>query len=839
MPAPFGHGPPAQTAHHLMSAVAAHLRAVAASRPLVLLVEDLHWADRDAVELLEVATRALAKVPLLVLASYRPEAARRAHPLYDVLPRLLRDRPVECLRLDELGLGAVADLVAARAGPGTPDLAAYLHARTDGHPLFLVELLHDLVERRLLPRDEAGRLLPPTRHVQVPILLRHVVSHRVARLGAETEELLAVAAVAGEVWDLGVVEAVLGWEEERLLRALDRALRSDVVVPVTGEGERYRFRHALIREVLYGEQVARRRRHLHQRVARVLEDDMATDRQVANHAGLAYHFGAAEMWEPAARHAIAAGDEARDRSACHGAVVAYQQALATLARTTPALARELLPTVHERLGQAHLVLGQPEAAEADFRRMLDGALATRDRATEGRGLAWLSYARRRLYSPVGSHDAAVAALAVARDIGEPKLLALANWNLAHVHEIEGDLDRSLRHAAEAERLARGSGAAELLGRSLLVLAQLAIWHGRYADAERSAREALDLARTSHDALALAAAHWRLGIALGEVGRYGQARAVLLSGVAGAEEAGERYYLAKLLNTLGWLHIELGDAEGALRWDREALVIAQGSHGGRVTEAERYSLLNLATDELAAGRLEPAAAHLRAFAPLLEHRDYGRFRYLNRYQLLRSEVGLAQGNREEALRFAAEAGLLAETKAMPKNLAKSRLLEGRACLGLGQTEAAVEALTEATALADRIGHGSLRWQTRLWLGRAGAAAGGDAAPHFDIASAWLHALASAIDDQDLRDRLLGAPLARALEEARTDAPARTAARPAGLTEREVEVLVLLARHQTNNEIAAELFVSPRTVTTHVANIFGKLGVANRRAAAAAAARFGLL
>lgn len=838
LPPPFGQGRPAQTAHHLRSTVAAYLCAVAANRPLVLIVEDLHWADRDAVELLEVVTRSLETAALLVMATYRPESAQVSHPLLDVLPRLLRDRPVDSLVLEELGVGEVADLVRARFGPCAPGLATYLHDRTGGHPFFLVELLRHLAERRLLPRDGQGRLLPPTRHVEVPLHLQQIVSHRVTGLGIETDELLAVAAVAGEAWDLGVVQSVLGWEEERLLRALETALQADVVVPVAVEDERYRFRHELIREVLYGQQVARRRRHLHLRIAEVLEGAIATDCRAARHAGLAYHFSAAGMWEPAARHALAAGDEARDRYAGHAAVAAYQQTLTALERAPPHLARERLPMLHERLGQAYLVLGQAEAAETEFRRMLEAASAGADRVTEGRALAWLSYVRRRLYRVAASEESAVAALAIAQEVGESGLLALANWNLAHIHEIGGDLGSSFRHATEGTRLARTCGAKELLGRNLQVLAQLAVWQGRYAEAERHASEALDLARADRDALALASAHWRLGLALGEAGRYEQSRAVLLAGIAGAEEAGERYYLAKLLNTLGWLHLELGDPEEALRLDQEALAAARGSQGGRVTEAERYTLLNLATDALAAGQAGEAAAHLRDFDPLLEHRDYGRFRYLNRYQLLRAEVALAQGQVAAALPWAEEAGRLAAAQAMPKNLAKSRMLAGRALGGLGQGERGVESVAEAAAIADRIGHGSLRWQARFWLANAVAAAGGDPMPTYAEAAAKLRALASSIDDRDLRDRFLAAPLARRLAEALATGPVGAAPRPAGLSAREVEVLVLLARHRTNNEIAAELFVSPRTVTTHVANIFGKLGVANRREAAAAAARFGL-
>src|SRR5215213_7095506 len=271
LPPPFGTGSTSQTPYQLMAAITNILHGLANAQPLVLLLEDVHWADRDTLELLEIATRSLARVPMLVVATYRPDAAQRSQPLFDVLPLLTRDRPVKNLAVSSLGVGDAAQLIAASHGPCSPVLAEYLHARSDGHPLFLVELARDLMERRLLPTDEEGWLQPPTHPVEVPSLLHHLIAHRIARLGAEEETLLAVAAVAGEEWDLSVVEAVLGWEEEALLRALEGALRADVIA-TAGTGERYRFRHGLIREVLYGEQLARRRKHLHQRIGAVLEE---------------------------------------------------------------------------------------------------------------------------------------------------------------------------------------------------------------------------------------------------------------------------------------------------------------------------------------------------------------------------------------------------------------------------------------------------------------------------------------------------------------------------------------------------------------------------------------
>jgi ATP/maltotriose-dependent transcriptional regulator MalT len=836
LPPPFGAGSPPQSPYQLMAEITSFLHGLATAQPLVLVLEDVHWADRDTLELLELATRSLARTPMLVVATYRPAAAQRSQPLFDALPLLQRDRPVKNLALTSLDVADTARLITTSHGPCSPALAEYLHARSDGHPLFLVELARDLLERRLLPTDEEGRLLPPAHPVEVPSLLHHLIAHRVARLGTEAEALLAVAAVAGEEWNLDVVEAVLGWGEEALLRALEGALRADVIGP-TGKGERYRFRHGLIREVLYGEQLARRRKQLHRRIGEFLEESGAglPDREAA----LAYHFAAAETWSQAVHYGIAAGDAARARFSGHGALFAYQQALAALDHAAPATVREVQVSLHERLGQAHLLVGQPEAAGAAFERMLEVAQAIGDRAAGGRALVWVSYVRRRLYQPEGSEKTGAIGLRVAQELNDPRLLALAHWNLGHLHEVEGNLDQSAHHAAEAERAARLVNEPVILSRSLQVQAIVAVWRGHYHEAERLASEALSLAHEGHDGLADAAAHWRLGFALGELGQYAAARRTLLDGVQRAETYGERYYLSKLLNTVGWLYNELGDPETARAWNMRALETLRDSHSERVTEAERYALLNLATDELIADNLDAAAEHLHTFAPLLEQHEYGRIRYFNRYELVRGELALAQGDPGAAQSAASSAALLASEKGMRKNLAKSHLLAGRALLTQGRPRDATEALAEGVVLADEIAHGSLRWQGRLWLGHALRTLRLDATAVYRQAMAHVEHLARGLDDDELRATFVASPRVSELRDALAAAEAqRPAERPAGLTARELDVLRLLARHQTDKEIAEALFLSPRTVSTHVANIFLKLNVANRREAAAAAVGLGL-
>jgi DNA-binding CsgD family transcriptional regulator len=192
-----------------------------------------------------------------------------------------------------------------------------------------------------------------------------------------------------------------------------------------------------------------------------------------------------------------------------------------------------------------------------------------------------------------------------------------------------------------------------------------------------------------------------------------------------------------------------------------------------------------------------------------------------------------------LAAASEARQLATEKEMPKNRARSQFVTGRALLMQGRPRDAVEAMTDGVQVADAIGHASLRWQGRLWLGHALRALHRDASGVYREAVEQVERLARDLDDDELRTTFLASARVRELRESLVIADeARPVERPAGLTAREVEVLRLLTRHQTDKEIAEALFLSPRTVGTHVANIFIKLEVANRREAAAAAVNLGL-
>jgi ATP/maltotriose-dependent transcriptional regulator MalT len=412
-----------------------------------------------------------------------------------------------------------------------------------------------------------------------------------------------------------------------------------------------------------------------------------------------------------------------------------------------------------------------------------------------------------------------------------------------VQEVTGELDPAYQHAEIAERLAREGGHRDVQGWCLQNLALMNIWRGAYARAEAMAGEAVALARATHDALSFGGGCFRLGLARGELGQYEAARQALQLGLDHAEESGERRNLVKLLNTLGWIYSELGDDEAARHWDQQALAASRLGGDTRVTEAERYSLLNLATDALHAGALEIAEAHLREFEVRLDDRQYSRFRYVNRYHLLRCELALARGEHAAAMGWADEATALAAAQGMRKNLAKCLLVRGRALLARGRPREAEGLLRQAVALADELEHGSLRWQTRLWLGQACIALRQPvaAASIYREAQDRVTAIAEHLPDERLRACFLASPLVqqlRAAAAALQTEPSASQRAPGDLTAREVAVLRLVAEGASNESIAASLYISVKTVEAHMTSILGKLGCPNRAAAATFAIRQGL-
>lgn len=847
LPEPFGQAPPKQSAYQLAQAVTAELHTAATEQPLVLLLDDLHWADQDSLDLLEFVTRHLTDRRLLILVTFRSEEVHHHSPLFGFLPTLQRNRRTESLRLKSLTLDDTMRLIEAYQGNCTPQLARYLHERAEGHPLFLVQLLQDLVERELLIWDQLAGWLPPAQTTAVPTLLQQVISERVARLGTQAEQLLEIAAVVGETWQLAVVETILKWPETQLLAVLEQTLKAGVIVTIDSQTERYRFEHGLIREVLYQRQLARRRKQLHRQVAIWLKREKPDDIDA-----LADHCYRAEEWARAYRYSMEAGDMAQQRYAMHGARQFYRQALRALQKQVDEAAPNALLAVYERLGNTYMALNHKEEAVDAFTQAVEIARTTGDLQAQGHALIQLSINQDRLYHTDEAAAISTEALRIAESVNDADLLTLSHFMMGRRLILAGDLAQSKHHLKLAEQHAYATKEpAGYLAQILRIQIYMTMWSGSYVRAERMTHRALELAQQVHHTSALAAFPFQLGYILTERGQYEQAYQVLQQGIEDAEQLGDRHqYLPKLLNTLGHLFSELGDPQSALYWNQRALAASRHEDVYYNGEAVCYALIDLAVSHLQQGHLTEAEAYAQEFESVIVWVDYAQYRPLNRYQLLQAELALAQGDFEAVLEYTAKAAEPAREKNFPKNLAKCFLYEGQALLRLGRTQAAADRLQMAVELADQIEHAALRWQTRLHLAEACVMLGEPAAEHYRQASAMVDALAANLHDSHIRASFLGSPLvmelcanARSASEDQTPPLLKVQSSkvqfPAGLTAREVEVLRLVTEGATNRQIAQELHLSVGTVNTHVTNILNKTGCENRTAAAAFALQHGLV
>ena len=317
------------------------LHALTLKRPLVLVLEDMHWSDNATVECLAYLAQRREPAQLLVLSTYRlVEAILRAHPLRGLVQELCGRGQSDELRLELLPAEDVTAYAAGRLGGAVhPALALLLHERTEGNALFMVNLLEHLVQQRLLVRQEAQwTLRPGAAGVGLPEGLRQLLLRCIEALPMETRRLLETASVVGETFAAAAVAAAAQCRVEAVEAVCDalvtqQHLLDDAGLAVWPDGTRsgsYRFQHVLYQQVLYEQLGTARRTHLHQRIGACLEAGYGT-RTVEIAAQLAVHFEQGVDVPRAICYLQQAGNNAAQRNAYPETIAILNKGLALLA----------------------------------------------------------------------------------------------------------------------------------------------------------------------------------------------------------------------------------------------------------------------------------------------------------------------------------------------------------------------------------------------------------------------------------------------------------------------------------------------------------------------------
>ena len=850
------------------------LRRLSDEAPVVLILEDLHWADSSTRDLLRFLVRNARDARFLVIGTYRSDELHRRHPLRPLLAELARLDGVDDIELGAFDEAELADQLAGITGEAPhPELVSAVLARSGGNPFFVEELM---------AAGEAGLALPRS--------LRDTIDDRVRHLGADAQRLLRIASVAGARVDHRILSEVADLDEPSLTEAVREAVEHHLLVPTGPEQvPGYRFRHSLVQEVVYEELLPNERTQLHAAYAVALEQRAQGD--PAERAGIAAQL---------AHHWLMAHDQERALPATLGAAraaaaaFAYPEAQAFLERSLELWAKVAPESLPEGIDRSVLL---EEAAEAsahagDTRRSIDlvrSALAETDPIRDPMRAGVLHHRLAWYLNESGDWESGVSAMerAVAQIPIDPPTHERATVvaDLAHSLMVRARFGESMALAEAALAISRavGAGAAETralaaLGLDLACRSDLERGIPMLRDAydlavelgepqaifltgvglgwalDESARheEALELARSTRERLRAMGADARFGgqlaskmsRALYELGRWDEAARVLDDTIASAPT---RYAMRWLLSN----RIQLSIGRGELTRIRRDLLTYEAL-GERVVGPDP-DLMSTRRAELALVSGEPRVARdlitatlARLIEPDLD--TEARRLILIGLRAEADEADAARGAGDSDREATAVAGAGDLHARMHRHVARVRDSVPRPALPI---EADLR-LADALASRARGEADPSTWHAAVEGRRALGRPFELARALTDLAAISFRARrreegASALSEAHLVAVDLGArPLRDAIESLARRAriglegvdTADDAADRLGLTPREREVLALLADGRSNRQIGDQLFMAESTAGVHVSNILGKLGVTRRSEAAAVAHRLGL-
>lgn len=662
------------------------LGAAARQQPLVVVWDDLHWCDASSLDVVHALNDRASHYPLLLLLGLRPDP---------LLLKSLGDH-VMALRIGELEARAGAELVATLLkGAPPPALLERLRTSDEGYnPFFVEELLRALIETGVLVQRNGGwELAGDVATLEIPDTIEEVIAARIDRLEARQRETLQTASVIGRRFYYPILAGVAN-EQRQLQQRLMALASAELLLPE--DEQSYLFKHMLTRDAVYASILYARRRELHRRVARRIEE-VYGDRLEEQLPLLARHYYAAEDWSPALRYSMAAGRRAQERYHNREALTLFEMALGALSHLEPQQTIEA--EAYERMGLALFHMADYEEAWTALERALEILKTAAPDDHEGQA---------RIYR-----------------------------HLAVVAERRADYDLALSLVEQGLRLIEHSDSAEI---AALLLVSVGPYQrqGRYAEALVSVEHGLEVARQHNKLRDMAYAYqllcgiyWRLGQnrqgieaakkslalytelndlsgqadaqmnlanILTEVGLFMEAVEYFRAAMRLQETLGNSYGQAMIANNLGDLLRTIGDYTGAMEQFTVALRKFE-TLGSQFGIAVLH--MNIGSVSLSQSNLPEARYHLERSRELFE--ETGAEEFLTELYRYYAQLALAEGQPHDALTWADRAlGFARRLDARAEEGVALRI-RGLILKALNRSQEALAALEEARAILVEVGN----------------------------------------------------------------------------------------------------------------------------------------
>jgi DNA-binding winged helix-turn-helix (wHTH) protein/tetratricopeptide (TPR) repeat protein len=742
------------------------LGALTSTAPIILHLEDLHWADALSIDLLRRLCQDAGKQRLLVTGTFRPEDVERNRPFKTFLLEMHAHNLCEEMALGLLNREDLATYLDTRFAPNRfqPELAALIHRKTEGQPLFATSLVQFLVERGEIARVNDHWILtrPPSElDLEAPVNVCKMIRKKIEALDPEDRRAIEYASVQGEEFTSVLLAALLDMDDLALEERLDCLDKTHHVIQTIREDElpdgtlttRYRFAHVLYQNALYKDLVSKRRVQLHRQTGDLMI------RYYSDHAPkfatqFAMHFERGQDFGRTVEFLIHAGDNVREIHANKEAAEHYSRALAFIPKLPSEQQAPRLLTIYQKRGAAYLAMSQFDQAVEDFTSLLHQAHAMNDRTREHSALNALAEAFFYSHRLGELDECAGEALRIARDLEDERLRIETMAFIAMRQDIVGELAEAKRNLEEIIRVARALDDRRALLDGLSWRGQLYFFQSEYECAREVLLQALELASDLRHGPLLLQTQFFLGLSLANMGRVSEALGVLREATAMARRNGDQYWQAKIPNCIAWIHRELEDFEIALKYDLEGLQIARAS---KVSEAETNSLINLGYDRTHAAEPEKALESFGEAGAILESDVWCRWRFTLRLYAGLSAHHLSRGELDKAV---GHAKLLLESATRyeaRKYIAIAHKLLAEAAYSHGNLPEAEMQLNTALNRLAGCPVPIVEWKIHSMLGRVGLQLGdGSAAEAFERASAIVQKIAVNIEEEKLRASFLASP-----------------------------------------------------------------------------------
>jgi class 3 adenylate cyclase/tetratricopeptide (TPR) repeat protein len=683
--------------------------------PLVIVCEDLHWADMTSLELLDRVLALTDRAPLLLICVLRPDVEHACWQIREKAAGEYRHHHTD-IWLSPLSDAESRTLVENLLHvEGVPlSLQEDILGRAEGNPFYLEEILRSLMEDGVLLRDESsGRwtVVRPAKEIHLPATLHGVLMARIDRLDAECKRVLQLASVIGRIFDERVLATIVeAGTRQNLQQHLVTLLRTQMIRQRTRLPEPvYIFKHHLTQEAAYSGLLNRERRLYHRQVAETLEQ-LYADRIPEHIELLAHHWEYAEEFERAISYLIQAGDRARRLGASGEAVSFFRSAQEKAETLAPAQGIDDLRLIHERLGDIYMEnLSRYGRALDHYRSFLALAATEQDLARGERKVGSVHLLRGEVEEAQDCFDRALDRLEALPPLAEASRI---HYCLASLSFMRHELDEATRHAQTSLQIAQQVDDRRGMADAFRTMGGISNARGEPALRQQYDARSLELYRELGDWMRIAQACNNLGGSYQWSGQMDRALALYQEGLQIAQRIGDTRDEALLLTTTAEVYLDQGRWALAIEHLERALFLAQES-GTVSRQVEAHWLLGAANERV--GHLDEAWQHLEAAEA--QSRGTSHWRFAPRIYLDLARLCATEGTADRA-RLYIEQAIQAAGPA-PADLFLGHLLGCRGYLYActGDWDAAIEHLEKSLDYFERAELIAQVGVTRLELGRA--------------------------------------------------------------------------------------------------------------------------